>query len=122
MDGRLVDAAGAAGSRGLVVEATGSGNTSIGLLQAASRAIEAGIPVVLASRCAAGRAGGAYAFPGGGATWLRAGALLPGYLSGPKARVALALGLGAGLARDGLAELLADPRAGPRPSPRVERR
>ena len=32
-----------------------------------------------------------------------------GHLGGPKARVALALGLGAGLDRDGLADLLADP-------------
>jgi hypothetical protein len=40
---------------------------------------------------------------------VRAGALLAGHLSGPKARVALALGLGAGLERQALAELLADP-------------
>ena len=48
-------------------------------------------------------------FPGGGATWVRAGAILAGHLTGPKARIALALGLGAGLDRDGLAALLADP-------------
>jgi hypothetical protein len=35
--------------------------------------------------------------------------MLAGHLSGPKARIALALGLGAGLDRDGLAALLADP-------------
>jgi L-asparaginase len=69
----------------------------------------AGIPVVLTTRCPAGEAGTAYAFPGGGATWVRAGALLAGHLGGPKARVALALGLGAGLDRDGLGALLADP-------------
>ena len=40
-----------------------------------------------------------YAFPGGGATWLRAGAIPAGHLGGPKARIALALGLGAGLDR-----------------------
>jgi L-asparaginase len=109
MDGRLIDAAVASGSAGIVVQATGSGNTSIGLLEAAQRAMATGMPVVLASRCPAGRAGAAYAFPGGGATWLRAGALLPGYLTGPKARVALALGLGAGLDRDGLSRFLAHP-------------
>jgi hypothetical protein len=35
--------------------------------------------------------------------------MLSGHLGGPKARIALALGLGAGLDGDGLAALLADP-------------
>lgn len=69
----------------------------------------AGIPVALASRCPGGRASAGYAFPGGGATWLRAGALPVGHLCALKARVALALGLGAGLDRAGLIALLADP-------------
>jgi L-asparaginase/Glu-tRNA(Gln) amidotransferase subunit D len=51
----------------------------------------------------------AYAFPGGVATWVRAGAIPTGTLCAIKARVALALGLGAGLAREDLAKLLADP-------------
>lgn len=111
MDGRLVDAAMAAGAAGFVVAGTGSGNTSPGLLAAATRAMRAGMPVVLASRCPSGAVEPAYAFPGGGRTWLDAGAILAGHLSGPKARVALALGIGAGLDRDGLAALLADPVA-----------
>ena len=88
-----------------------------------------GLAVVLVTRCPAGAAGTGYAFPGGGATWQRAGALVAGHLTGPKARIALALGLGAGLDRDGLAALLADPvpihdpdgldRA---PQPRTQRR
>lgn len=108
-DGSLVEAARALGPRGFVIEATGAGNTNAGLLEACSRAIEDGIPVVLTTRAPAGRAGAGYAFPGGGATWARAGALFAGYLGGPKARIALALGLGAGLERDALAALLADP-------------
>jgi hypothetical protein len=40
---------------------------------------------------------------------VRAGALEVGHLCAVKARVALALGIGAGLDRDGLASLLADP-------------
>ena len=51
----------------------------------------------------------AYAFPGGGATWVRAGAIRVGTLCAIKARVALALGLGGGLSSDELAVLLADP-------------
>jgi L-asparaginase len=109
MDGRLIDGAVASGSEGLVIAATGAGNTPPAVLDAATRAMAVGIPVALATRVPAGRASATYAFPGGGATWLRAGALLAGTLSGPKARIALALGLGAGLDRDGLARLLADP-------------
>lgn len=110
MDGTLIDAAVTAGADGFVVEATGAGNTSGGLLDAATRAMAAGVPVVLATRCGSGRAGAAYAFPGGGATWVRAGAVLAGLLSGSKARVALALGIGAGFDRAGLESLFADPQ------------
>ena len=109
MDGALLDAAAALRPPGIVVEATGAGNTSSALVEAAARAIEKGIVVVLTTRCPAGAASDAYAFPGGGATWLRAGALLAGHLSGPKARIALALGLGADLDRAALATILADP-------------
>jgi L-asparaginase len=109
MDAGLLDAAISGGADGIVVAATGAGNTDPALLAAAVRAIDAGIPVALATRCPAGRAGTAYAFPGGGANWVRAGALPVGHLCAVKARVALALGIGAGLDRDGLAALLADP-------------
>ncbi len=112
MDGSMIEALGAIGVSGLVVAATGAGNTSGALLDAARPLMDAGIPVVLATRCAAGAAGTGYAFPGGGATWVRAGALLPGYLTGPKARIALALGLGAALDRPALTTLLAGPGDG----------
>jgi L-asparaginase len=108
-DGTPIAALHAAGADGFVVAATGAGNTSAALLGAAEAAIADGLPVVLSTRCPIGAAGAGYAFPGGGATWLRAGALLAGHLTGPKARIALALGIGAGLDRDGLASLLADP-------------
>ncbi len=109
MDGRLLDAAASLRPEGIVVEATGAGNTAAALLAAAERAMADGIAVVLASRCPAGAATPEYAFPGGGATWLRGGAILAGHLTGPKARIALAAGLGAGLDRAALAALLADP-------------
>lgn len=108
-DGALLTAAVAAGAEGIVVAATGSGNTAPGLLAAATAALDAGVPIVLASRCPSGAVGTAYAFPGGGATWVRAGAIPAGHLCAIKARVAVALGLGAGLDRAGLAALLADP-------------
>jgi L-asparaginase len=107
MDGSAIDALASIGIDGLVVEATGAGNTAPEVLDAARRLMKQGTPVVLATRCAAGAAGTGYAFPGGGATWVAAGAMLPGHLSGPKARIALALGLGARLERDALARLMA---------------
>jgi L-asparaginase len=105
-DGALVEAAAAGGAAGIVVAATGAGNTSAEMLAAGETAMRNGVTVALASRCIGGRAAPAYAFRGGGATWLRAGALLVGTLTGPKARIALALGLGADLDRPALAELL----------------
>lgn len=108
-DGALLRAAVASGADAIVVAATGAGNTHPGLLAAAQAAIRDGIPVVLASRCPAGAVGAAYAFPGGGATWVRAGAIPAGNLCAIKARVAVALGLGAGMSHGDLARLLADP-------------
>ncbi len=108
-DGGQVDAAIRAGARGIVVAATGAGNTHPDLLRAAVDAQAAGVPVALASRTGAGSVGPFYAFPGGGATWARAGVLLAGDLTPVQARVALALALGAGLRGDALRALVAGP-------------
>lgn len=97
------------GARGIVVAATGAGNTHPDLLVAAIDAIAAGVPVVLASRVPAGRVAPAYGFPGGGARWIASGAIPAGFLTPVKARIALALGLGAGLDDAGLRALFADP-------------
>ena len=91
----MLDAAVATGARGVVVAATGAGNTSAGLARRGRAGDRGGVTVVLASRCPAGAVSTAYAFPGGGATWVRAGAIPAGTLCAIKARVALALGLGA---------------------------
>ena len=107
MDGSVVRALAATEPRGLVVAATGAGNTSPDLLAAAAALIDRAIPVVVTTRAPSGRAQPAYAFPGGGVGWERAGALFAGYLGGPKARVALALGIGAGLGTHELRALLA---------------
>jgi L-asparaginase len=112
LDAGLIRAIRALQPAGIVVEATGAGNTAPSLLAEATEAMNDGIPVVLATRCPSGAAGAGYAFPGGGATWVRAGALLPGTLTGPKARIALALALGAGLRGSALAAFLAGPEAG----------
>jgi len=107
MDGALVRGLAALRPRGLVVAATGSGNTHPDLLAAARELQADGTTVVLTTRCATGMAAPTYAFPGGGAQWLRAGAILSRY-DGLKSRVALALGLAAGLDRAGLIALLGE--------------
>jgi L-asparaginase len=53
-DGRLVDAAVAAGAKGLVLAGTGHGSASVRLESALARAREAGVRVTRASRCAFG--------------------------------------------------------------------
>ena len=106
MDGAPIRMAVAGGAHGVVVEATGSGNTDADLLEAAREAMGRGIPVAFTTRCPSGRVSGGYGFPGGGAAWLASGAMPAGYLGGPKARVALALGLGAGLRGGKLRALL----------------
>ncbi len=107
--GAALDAAVRDGARGVVVAATGSGNTHPDLLRAAVDARAAGVAVVLASRTGAGAVGTTYAFPGGGATWARAGIPLAGGLTPVQARVALALALGAGMGGAELAELMRGP-------------
>jgi len=106
-DDRLFRASLASGARGIVMAAAGAGNTDPVLAAAARDAIADGIPVVLATRVLAGRARAAYGFPGGGADWLDLGAIPAGTLSGYKARVVLALALGAGLDDAALRRLFA---------------
>lgn len=106
MDGTLVRLVRPSRPSGLVVAATGSGNTAADLLAAAIDLMSDGVIVCLSTRCPAGTVAPIYAFPGGGATWQQAGALLS-MLDGPKTRVALALGLAAGLDRVALGALMA---------------
>jgi len=91
--------------RGLVVEAAGAGNTPPDMLAAAQELMVDGTTVILTTRSPQGVVEPLYAFPGGGATWQRAGAILSAF-DGPKSRVALALGLACGLDRDALEALI----------------
>ena len=90
---------------GLVVAATGGGNTPPAYLEAAGRLLAAGVPVALTTRCPSGRALAGYGFPGGSSSWWAAGAIFSGTLDGLKARVLLSLGIGAGLSSADLAAL-----------------
>ena len=106
-DGSLIRAATTLGARGLVIAGAGTGNTPVDMLEASRDAMSAGAVVVLATRCFSGAVSPLYSFPGAGATWADAGAILAGFLAAPKARLALALGLGSGLDRAELLDLFA---------------
>jgi len=104
-DDGAIEAAVARRPAGLVVAATGGGNTPPAYLEAARRLIADGVPVALTTRCPSGQARPGYGFPGGSTTWWEAGAIFTGTLDGLKTRVLLSLGIGAGMTVDGLATL-----------------
>lgn len=80
--------------RGIVVEGYGRGNVSPGAFRGMKKAVEAGIPVVITSRCTGGRVLDIYAYEGGVQRQKEAGVILGGEMSGQKARILLILALG----------------------------
>jgi L-asparaginase len=85
------------GHDGVVIMAFGSGNLPPGALPAIRRWIVEGKPVVLASRCLYGEVTPMYAFPGGGATVVREGAIPAGPRTASQARMELTICLSAGV-------------------------
>jgi L-asparaginase len=92
-DSTLIEACLAAGARGLVIEAMGRGNVPPGCVTGISKAISAGLPVVIVSRCQRGRVYESYGYPGGGKQLKTLGTISGGFLNGQKARIKLALAL-----------------------------
>lgn len=97
MDSGLLDHVREQGAKGIVVEGFGAGNVPPGLVSGIERCLEAGLPVVLSTRCIEGGVWPIYGYPGGGADLADKGVLLCGRLGGAKARIKLMLALGAGL-------------------------
>ena len=95
-DGALLDLV-RPGHDGVVIEAFGSGNVPPGAVAAIGRWLEAGKPVVLASRCWWGRVTPVYAFDGGGARTTAMGAIPAGPRTPSQARMELAIALSAGV-------------------------
>jgi L-asparaginase len=95
-DGRFIQHALDDGARGLVIEGLGRGNVTVAALPPIERAIAAGIPVIITSRCPRGRVLDTYAYEGAGRQLTRMGAILGGLLPSHKARIKLMLALGAG--------------------------
>ncbi|WP_437682290.1 asparaginase [Sorangium sp. So ce131] len=97
MDDLLLRALLDARADGVVIEGSGAGNVCGSWEGAIGDLVQAGIPVVLSSRCPGGRVTPTYGAPGGGRRLRDLGVIAAGALSGPKARLALMFALGAGL-------------------------
>ena len=100
-DGTLVDFA-VTRFDGLIIEGFGRGNVPPGAVPAIRRWLDAGKPVVLASRCPFGEVGGEYAFEGGGAQLFRLGVVPAGRRPVSLARLELTLCLSVGLGYGGV--------------------
>lgn len=93
MDSTMIDAALAAGARGLVIEALGRGNVPPAVMPGLRRAVERRLPVVLVSRCLRGRVFDSYGYEGGGRQLRELGLIFADFLTGQKARIKLSLAL-----------------------------
>lgn len=89
LDARPLDSAVSSGTKGIVLEAFGLGNTTREAAGGVKRAVAAGVPVVVTSRCPAGRVKAVYGGGGGGRDIEDAGAFFAPGIAGVKARMLL---------------------------------
>ena len=97
--GRYLRFAAEQGAKAIVIEGFGRGNATPPVTEAALEVVAKGIPVVMTSRCQRGRVMPIYG-NGGGKTLSEGGVIFAGDLSSQKARVLVALLMGAGLPMD----------------------
>ena len=93
-DSRFFDCARETGARGIVIQGTGRGNATPDALPGIQRALDAGVTVVMASRCPHGRVLDTYAYEASGHDLRRRGVILAGRMNAAKARIRLMLVLG----------------------------
>ncbi|CAO4147175.1 putative L-asparaginase [Methylorubrum aminovorans] len=92
-DGSQVRHAAESGAEAIVVEAYGWGNVNAEMHDAIADVIAKGVPVIVATKVADGRALPVYGFKGGGNTLRKAGAVFAGDLTPDKARILTLLAL-----------------------------
>ena len=92
-DGALINAAVAAGAKGIVVQALGWGNVNKPMFTAIKNAIAKGTSVAISTRVHNGHVLPVYGFEGGGKTLQQAGAIFADNLSPQKTRILLMLAL-----------------------------
>lgn len=97
-----------AGVAGVVLEGSGAGNVPNVWNASVRELVAAGTPVVLTSRCGRGRIVPVYGGPGGGRTLHDLGVIDGGWLSGRKARVALAIAIANGSGTDQIRDYFAE--------------
>src|SRR5688500_7894977 len=88
-DARLVDASLDSGAHGVVIEAMGRGNVPPAVVPGLQRWIDAGKPVVVASRSSRGRVLDTYAYEGGGHQLREMGCIFADHMTGQQARIEL---------------------------------
>ncbi len=93
MNGDLIDYYLNNGTKGIVLEALGRGNVPAIMMDSIKKARQAGVEIVIVSRCYGGRVLDSYGYIGGGKDLVAAGCILGGNLSGPKARILLSIAI-----------------------------
>ena len=92
-DGKFIRYAVDKGTEGIVIEGVGAGNVNAQVYEAIEYALGKDIPVVITTRVYHGGVWPIYGDKGGGETLQKAGAILGGDLTGPKARLQLMLAI-----------------------------
>lgn len=93
MDSKYINFCIENGTKGIVIEAMGRGNTPPLMIEGIKNAISKNIPVIIVSRCPMGRVLDSYGYEGGGKMIKNLGAIFGGDLNGQKARIKLMLAL-----------------------------
>lgn len=106
MDDQLLKALTTPETKGLVIEALGSGNLPSRIVPALQAILNLHIPIVIVSRCVTGIAQPIYDYNGGGVSLVQMGATFCQGLNGPKARLRLLVALSANLQGEALTTYL----------------